>query len=132
MKALIIVAALSAAVVSVAALSSNEESQDISEIVSKLGLPNSKDILIKQDLEDGLAGNDGAMATIMTNALMSSLLEDGKDGKDSIMTTIMKSNEELAEVQFRFIKRIWEQLLASPVGQIILQQLRTRLCNSGM
>ena len=115
--------------VSISALSP-EEPLDVADILRKLGLPNTKNTM-KRDLDDVLADEDDAMATVMTNALLSSLLEGGEDGGDSIMAGIMKSNDEEAEAQFRFIRRLWNRFSTSPIGNFVGQQLRKRFCNSG-
>ncbi len=83
------------------------------------------------DLDDELADEDDPMGTVMSNALLSSLLEGDQDGEDSIMANIMKSNEEEAEAQFRFIRRLFTWFRNSRVGQFVGQQLRNRFCTSG-
>ena len=129
MKAFLIVATLFTLMVSIGALSP-EEPSEVADILRKLGLPNIKNT-IKQDLDDVLADEDDAMATVMTNALLSSLLEGGEDGRDSIIAGIMKSNDEEAEAQFRFIRRLFNRFRTSPIGKFVGQRLRQRYCNSG-
>ncbi len=82
-------------------------------------------------MDDELADEDDPMGTVMSNALLSSLLESDQDGEDSIMANIMKSNEEEAEMQFRFIRRLFDRFRNSRVGQFVGQQLRNRFCTSG-
>ena len=138
MKAVFIIAALLAALALVNAVSSEKETTDVEAILQKLGLSSSKKNLLKQDLDDELADEDEAMATVMTNALMSGLLEPGDDGEESIMASIMSSNDEEATAQFRFLRRLIERVKPvfrrirdSRFGKFIGKQIRNRVCNRG-
>ena len=132
MKSLLIFAALAL----VNAASSEKETTDVDAILKKLGLLSSSEKnLVKQDLDDELPDEDEAMATVMTNALMSGLLEPGDDGEESIMASIMNSNDEEAAAQIIFLKTLIGKALAKhafrSLGRYAGSRLAGRICNRG-
>ena len=131
MKAVIIIAALLAALASVNVAFSEKEAKNVDAILQKLGLFSSKKYLVKQDLDDELPDEDEAMATVMTNALMSGLLEPGDDGEESIMASIMSSDDEQAAAQFRFLGRLFNRIRNSRLGRFVGNHIRNRVCNRG-
>ncbi len=100
------------------------KSSDVADLLRELGLPSSKETVLKQDEsindDDDDYDDDGALAKVMTNALFSTLMEEGEDGEDSIMANIMKSDKEQAAAQFGFATRL--------IGRFAGGLLKRRLC----
>ena len=137
MKVLLVVAALFTALASTSdAITSLEESTNVADILRKLGMSSSKEVVSNQDLGDGYDNDDDdddneAVAKVMTTALLNSLVEDGEDGENSIMANIMNIDEEEASAQFRFLRRFFRRIRRSPIVRFIGRAIKNKVCRFG-
>ena len=83
-----------------------------------------------EDLEDkDEDSDDDALAHVMTNVVISSLLEDGDDGEGSLLDAMMQGDENEADAQFLFIKKIAGRLIGKLLRKTRLgKKIRSRFC----
>ncbi len=95
MKILLLVVTVFAVLVASSDAIPAKESSDLDDILRKLGVSSSKEIVSAEQIDsndDDNDDDDDAIAQVMTNALLSTMMEKDEDG-DSIMANIMNSNE---------------------------------------
>ncbi len=88
MKILLLVATVFAVLVASSDATPAKESPDLDDILHKLGVSSSKEIVSAEQIDsnDDNDDDDDAIAQVMTNALLSTMMEKDEDG-DSIMVT---------------------------------------------